>query len=154
MTGIRLKLADAVNKDRSCIGHESPSAREGFQHQCCSYRPNPHHCCAPLICGWEEVALSHIFYSVIDSRTLVRKKAASGYYPKAPPRERCSLRGSIGRGGKDSIYVIIPPGHNFLGGVQKSEANRQQHFVSRTFLFLWYAALGKEGDEEDSADDT
>ena len=98
------------------------------------------------------MALSHIFYSVIDSRTLVCKKAAGGYYPKAPPRERCSLRGSIGRGGKDSIYVIIPPGHNFLGEVQKSEANRQQYFLSRALLFLWYAALGEERDEEENAD--
>ena len=98
------------------------------------------------------MALPHIFYSVIDSRTLVRKKAAGGYYPKAPPRERCSLRGSIGRGGKDSIQVIITPGHNFLGGVHKSEANRRQQFVSRTFLFLLYGALGEEGDDEDNAD--
>ncbi len=96
--------------------------------------------------------MPHIFYSVVDSRTLVRKKAASGYYPKAPSRERCSLRSSIGRGGKESIQVIIPPGHNFLGGVQKSEANRRQQFLSRTFLFLLYGALGEERDEEDNAD--
>ena len=31
MAGIRLKLADAVDKDRCCIGDESPSAGEGFQ---------------------------------------------------------------------------------------------------------------------------
>ncbi len=97
VTGIRLKLADAVDKDRCCIGHESPSAREGFQHQCCFYRPNPHQCCGTLVGGWEEVTLLQIFYSVIDSRTLVSKKAAGGYYPKVPARERCSLRGSIGR---------------------------------------------------------
>ena len=97
--------------------------------------------------------MPHIFDSVINSRTLVRKKAASGYYPKAPSRERFSLRSSIGRGGKESIQVIIPPGHNFLGGVHKSEANRRQQFVGRTFLFLLYAALGKERDEEDNADD-
>jgi hypothetical protein len=96
--------------------------------------------------------MPQIFYSVIDSRTLVRKKAASGYYPKAPSRERCSLRDSIGRGGKESIDVIIPPGHNFLGGVHKSETNRQQQFLSRRFLFLLYGALGEERDEEDNTD--
>ena len=103
MTGIRLKLADAVNKDRCRIGHKSLSAREGFKNQCCSYRPNPHLCWATLVSRREKVALPNIFYSVIDSRTLISKKAAGGYDPEAPSRERCSLRSFIGRGGKGSI---------------------------------------------------
>ena len=64
------------------------------------------------------MALPHIFYSVIDSRTLVRKKAASGYYLIAPTGQGITLGIAVGGKIEGSVQVIVLPLDEYLGIIQ------------------------------------